>query len=84
MKQTDLLQRSIDIPLPNDCFYPAKLIPNDAERRVIDYQNDPELNILDKYKRFIWFALPKDIVSMTPDQSEQIDFPRSINEHHVD
>jgi hypothetical protein len=38
-----------------------------------------------KYKRFIWFALPKDIVSMVSGQlEEEIGFPRSIGEHHVD
>jgi len=69
--KTDRLQQSKEISLPNDCFYQAELIANDAGKRDFDYQNDPELNISDKYRRFIWFALPKDIILMTSRQSEQ-------------
>jgi hypothetical protein len=87
MKQNNLeLVKKIDSPLPNECLYRAELIANDAQKQqAFDYQNDPELKILDKYKRFIWFALPKDIVSIVSGQlEEEIAFPRSIDEHHVD
>jgi len=86
MKQNNLeLEKKMDISLPNECLYQAEFIANDAQKQTFDYQNDPELKILDKYKRFIWFALPKDIVSMVSGQlEEEIAFPRSIDEHHVD
>jgi hypothetical protein len=86
MKQNNLeFEKKMDISLPNDFFYKAELIADDTEKRTFDYQNDPELIISDKYKRFIWFALPKDIASMVSGQLEDgIGFPRSIDEHHVD
>jgi hypothetical protein len=85
MKQNNLELEKMDISLPNECLYQAELIANDAQKQAFDYQNDPESKILDKYKRFIWFALPKDIVSMVSGQlEEEIAFPRSIDEHHVD
>lgn len=58
------LQQSTDLCLSNDSFDQAELIANDTKKGVCDYQHDPELNIPDKYKCFIWFALPKDIVLM--------------------
>ncbi len=86
MKQNNLeLEKKMDTSLSNECLYQAELIANDAQKQVFDYQNDPELKILDKYKCFIWFALPKDIVLMVSDQSkEEIGFPRSIHEHPID
>jgi hypothetical protein len=79
------LEKKMDISLPNECLYRAELIANDAQKQAFDDQNDPELKILDKYKCFIWFALPKDIVSMVSSQlEEEIGFPPSIDEHHVD
>jgi len=43
----------------------AKSIVNNIEQQQeFDIEHDPKINIPDKYKQFIWFALPKDIISM--------------------
>ncbi|CAF3027259.1 unnamed protein product [Rotaria sp. Silwood2] len=59
-----LLYQSRDTSMSNDLFHEAELVANDTAKQVIDYQKDPQLNVLDKYKDFIWFALPKNIVEM--------------------
>ena len=72
------LQQPMDFSLSDDDFYRAELFANDAKKRVYDYENDPELDIPDKYKSFIWFALPKDIVSTDSNQLED------TCKHHLD
>ncbi|CAF3101849.1 unnamed protein product [Rotaria socialis] len=59
-----LPSQSTDISTPDNLFHKAETIAKDISERTPDYQNDPELNILDKYKHFIWFALPKDIAQI--------------------
>ncbi|CAF3318405.1 unnamed protein product, partial [Rotaria sp. Silwood2] len=63
-KHMQLLYQSRDTSMPNNLFHEAELVANDTAKQVIDYQKDPQLNVLDKYKDFIWFALPKNIVEM--------------------
>ena len=56
-----------------DPFREAKLIAADAVRRAldtIDYTTDPPLNVPDKYKHMVWFALPMDIALMMLKQKE--------------
>jgi hypothetical protein len=50
-----------------DPFREAKLLAVDAIRHgveTIDYTTDPSLNVPDKYKHMVWFALPIDIALM--------------------
>lgn len=47
--------------LENNVFTEAQAVVQNIDRQVIDFQNDPELNLLEKYKDYIWFALPKEI-----------------------
>jgi hypothetical protein len=56
-----------------DPFREAKLIADDAVRHAldsIDYTSDPPLNVPDKYKHTVWFALPIDIALMMVKQNE--------------
>jgi len=56
-----------------DPFREAKLIAADAVRYAlnsIDYTSDPPLNVPDKYKHMVWFALPIDIALMMFKQKE--------------
>jgi hypothetical protein len=56
-----------------DPFREAKLIAADAVRYAlnsIDYTSDPPLNVPDKYKHTVWFALPIDIALMMLKQKE--------------
>lgn len=63
--EEDISEQMIHLSLPNDCLNEAQTILNCLEQQQeFDIQNDPDINILDKYKRFIWFALPKDILTM--------------------
>lgn len=51
----------------------AKLLAAEAVRHAIetvDYTSDPPLNIPEKYKNLIWFALPIDIALMMIKQNE--------------
>ncbi|CAF0999794.1 unnamed protein product [Rotaria sordida] len=48
--------------------------------RFIDYNKDPELHILEKYKDFIWFVLPKDIAIMILTKKPESEAP---DIHHV-
>ena len=60
----------MNVSVPNDLFYKAESIANNAEKRAIqtiEFKNELELNILDKYKQFIWFAISKDTVQMEQD-----------------
>ncbi|CAF5104915.1 unnamed protein product, partial [Rotaria magnacalcarata] len=59
-----LPDQSTDMSTPNNLFHKAETIAKNISERTLDYQNDPELNFLDKYKHFIWFALPKDIAQI--------------------
>lgn len=62
--EENVSEQTVDLSLPDDCLAEAKSIMNRLDEEEIDMSNDRELNILDKYKRFIWFALPKDILTM--------------------
>ena len=56
-----------------DPFREAKVMAVDALRRAltsIDYTSDPPLNVPDKYKHMVWFALPIDIALMMVKQRE--------------
>ncbi|CAF4063303.1 unnamed protein product [Rotaria magnacalcarata] len=56
-----------------DSFHEAKLLAVDAVRHALDtfdYESDPPLNVPDKYKHMVWFALPADIVSVMIKQKE--------------
>jgi hypothetical protein len=56
-----------------DPFREAKLLAADAVRlalETIDYTSDPPLNVPDKYKHMVWFALPIDIALMMFKQKE--------------
>jgi len=56
-----------------DPFREAKLIAADAVRLAldsIDYTSDPPLNVPDKYKHMVWFALPIDVALMMVKQKE--------------
>ncbi|CAM4865155.1 unnamed protein product [Rotaria socialis] len=56
-----------------DPFHEAKLLAVDAVRHAldtIDYGFDPPLNVPDKYKHMVWFALPADIASVMIKQKE--------------
>ncbi|CAF0758754.1 unnamed protein product [Didymodactylos carnosus] len=66
----------------HDPLREAKLIMQDALRRVdlIDYRIDPPLNISDKYKDLIWFALPLDIATMLAKQREGHEQRYNIND----
>ena len=51
----------------------AKSLALEAVRHAIetvDYTSDPPINIPDKYKNLIWFALPIDIALMMIKQNE--------------
>ncbi|CAF1409262.1 unnamed protein product [Adineta steineri] len=51
----------------------AKLLAVEAVRHAIetiDYTSDPPLNVPDKYKNMVWFALPIDIALMMIKQNE--------------
>jgi hypothetical protein len=56
-----------------DPFRDAKLLAADAvryARETVDFTADPPLNVPDKYKNMIWFALPIDIALMMLKQNE--------------
>ena len=59
-----LPNQSTDMSTPDNLFHKAEAIAKDISQRTLDYRNDAELNILDKYKNFIWFALQTDIAQI--------------------
>ncbi|UJR21242.1 hypothetical protein I4U23_024337 [Adineta vaga] len=71
-KRTDALSIHGDKTLP-DPMREAKSLAVEAVRHAIetvDYTSDPPLNIPEKYKNLIWFALPIDIALMMIKQNE--------------
>lgn len=63
----------MDCVCSKDPFREAKILATDALRRAltsIDYTSDPPLNVPDKYKHMVWFALPIDIALMMMKQRE--------------
>lgn len=83
-KPMQILYESPDYSATNTIIHQAELATMDGEKWLIDYRSDPQLNILDKYKSFVWFALPKDVIDMNGDvETNTMVFP-SIASHDTD
>lgn len=55
-----------------DPFREARLLASEALHQAlhtVDFTSDPPLNVPDKYKHMVWFALPIDIVLMMRKQN---------------